>query len=148
LEQVVQRVGYTSLLKACFIAFAPQLAVLFFAPSEFVLQYRFLIVAVNVVVSGSLGWVLYKRYFHLVFTYDDEKFSIRKGTVEERSYNWADFEKLTIATSDYGEFALRLYAKDGGKVDIPVEKFRIDPFHFRPKVKRLLESSASQASMR
>jgi hypothetical protein len=147
LEKVVQRVSYVELLKACFIVFLPQLALTFFAPSEFVIQYRFLIVAVNLILSGALGWKLYKHFFHLVFTYDDYKFSLRKGTVEERSYSWADFEKLSIASSDYGEFAIRLYARDGGKLDIPVEKLKLDPFALRPEINRLL-ASASQASMR
>jgi len=102
------------------------------------MQYRFLIVAANLIVSGALGWRLYKHFYHLVFTYDDDKFSIRKGTVEVRSYSWADFEKLSIATSDYGEFVIRLYARNGGKMDIPVGKLKLDPFKFRPEFNRLL----------
>lgn len=111
------------------------------------IQYRFLLVAVNLIVSGALGWRLYKHFYHLVFTYDDDKFSLRKGTVEERSYGWGDFEKLSIATSDYGEFMIRLYARDGGKLDIPVEKLKLDPFKLRSEINRLL-ARASQASMR
>jgi hypothetical protein len=147
LEQVVERVSYSSLLKACFIVFLPQVVLTFFAPSELVMKYRLVIVAVNLIVSGALGWRLYKHFYHLVFRYDDDKFSLRKGTVEERSYSWADFEKLSIASSDYGEFVIRLYARDGGKMDIPVEKLKIDPFKLRPEINRLL-ARASQASMR
>jgi hypothetical protein len=147
LAQIVQRVSYTGLLKACFIVFLPQLVVIFFAPSEFVVKYRLVIVTVNLIVSGSLGWKLYKHFFHLVFTYDDDKFSLRKGVVEDRSYSWADFEKLSIASLDYGEFVIRLYGRDGGKMDIPVQKLRLDPFKLRPEISRLLERG-SQASMR
>ena len=94
-------------------------------------------------MSAALGWKLYKHYYHLVFSYDDEKFVLRKGVVEERSYEWADFEKLSLATSDYGEFSIRLYAKDAGSVDIPVQKLKLDPFKFRPEVMRILERRAS-----
>ena len=144
----MQTVTYSAFLKACFVVFLPQVALTFFVPSEFLIRYRFFIVAANLVVSGALGWKVYKHYYHLVFSYDNQKFSIRKGVVEERNYNWADFEKLSLATSDYGVFMIRLYGKDGGTVDIPVEKLKLNPFQFRPEVMRLLESSSSQASIR
>ena len=54
---------------------------------------------------------------------------------------------MSIASSDYGEFVIRLYTRDGGKMDIPVEKLKLDPFTLRPEVNRLL-ARASQASMR
>ena len=140
--------SYAAFLKACFLVFLPQLALMFFAPTEFVIQYRFPILAINLVVSAFLGWKLYRRYYHLVLRYDDEKFSLLKGNVEERTYRWADFEKLSVATSEYGEFMIRLYGRDGQTVNIPVQKLKLDPFKFRPEVLRLLESSASQASIR
>lgn len=140
--------SYAAFLKASFLVFLPQLTLMFFAPTEFVNQYRFPIVSVNLIVSGYFGWKLYRRYYHLMFRYDDEKFSIRKGNTEERTYHWADFVKLSVATSEYGEFMIRLYGRDGQTINIPVEKLKLDPFKFRPEVLRLLGSSASQASIR
>jgi len=140
LERVVQRISYTALLKSCMIVFTPQLIITILAPLEFVTQYRFLILATNIILSGSLGWKLYNHSYHMVFSYDDEKFTIRKGKTEQRSFRWEDFEKVSVARSDYGEFMVRLYDGDDQTVDIPVSKLKLDPFNFRFEVIRLVES--------
>ncbi len=140
MERVVQRVSYTALLKSCMIVFAPQLIITILAPLQFVTQYRFLILGANIILSGALGWKLYKHSYHMVFFYDDEKFTIREGKAEERSFRWEDFEKVSLARSDYGEFMVRLYDEDDRSVNIPVSKLKLDPFKFRFEVIRLVES--------
>ena len=129
------------LLKSCMIVFLIQVAiVLFIIPYTPELVIRFSILVLNVFISIVLGWRLYKRFYHIVFTYDDKGFTIKKGSKEANSYKWNEFSKVSLFRTESGELSVRLY-RDSEHFDLPASKLKLNPFTFREEVTKLVSVS-------
>jgi len=75
----------------------------------------------------------------MVFTYDDEGFTLKKGQGEEVKCNWNDFSQVSLFRTEYGELAIRLYANEEF-FDLPASKLKLNPFDFRLEVMRLVSA--------
>lgn len=93
--------------------------------------------AVNVIISIILGWRLYKYRYHMIFSYDEKGFILKKGEGNEVKHNWNDFKKLSLFRSEYGELSVRLY-RDSEFFDLPISKLKVNPFDFRFEVMQLV----------
>jgi hypothetical protein len=122
------------------IIFVLQAVVVLFAPFTENQIVRFSILVVNIIVSILLGWRLYKSLYHMVFTYDDEGFTLRKGRKEVNNHKWNEFSKVSLIRTESGELSVRLY-QDSEYFDLPASKLKLNPFTFRQEVTKLVSVS-------
>jgi hypothetical protein len=101
---------------------------------------RFLILSLNVLISVFLGWRLYKRMYHMVFTYDNKGFTLQKGNKEEANRRWKEFSKVSLVRTEQGDLSVRLY-KNAEFFDLPTSKLKLNPFDFRLEVMRLVSAN-------
>jgi len=113
--------------------------VVLLSPYEIVAPLRVQILIFNISTSLTLGWMLYKRKSHLTFTYDERDFTLKRGKTDVISHKWSDFSKVSLARTEHGEFFLRLHG-DSDFFEIPVSKLKLDPFLFRDRARKLVES--------
>ena len=132
-----------NLFKSVMIIFVLQAVVVLIAPFFLELIVRFSILVVNVVVSIVLGWRLYKALYHMVFTYDDEGFTLKKGRKEVNNYKWNEFSKVSLFRTESGELSVRLY-RDSEYFDLPASKLKLNPFTFRQEVMKIVSVSKGQ----
>ena len=132
-----------NLFKSVMIIFVLQAVVVLIAPFFPELIVRFSILVVNVVISIVLGWRLYKALYHMVFTYDDEGFTLKKGRKEVNNYKWNEFSKVSLFRTESGELSVRLY-RDSEYFDLPASKLKLNPFTFRQEVMKLVSFSKGQ----
>ena len=127
-----------NLFKSCMIVFVIQaLVYIFLVPIIIDLPLRLLILVLNVLISVSLGWPLYKRRYHMILTYDSTSFTLKKGRKEEVSHKWKEFSRLSLFRTEEGDFSVRLY-KDSDFFDLPASKLKLNPFKFRSEVMQLV----------
>src|SRR3972149_8916003 len=115
------------------IIFLLQAVVVLFTPIILEPTLRFLILVLNVLISVFLGWRLYKRMYHMVFTCDKNGFTLKKGNGKETSYRWKEFSKVSLVRTEQGDFSIRLY-KNSDFFDLPTSKLKLNPFDFRLEV--------------
>ena len=132
-----------SLFKSVMIVFVLQAVVVLFAPFVAEMLVRFSILVVNIIISVLLGWRLYKALYHIVFTYDDEGFTLKKGRKEVDSHKWNEFSKVSLFRTESGELSIRLY-QDSEYFDLPASKLKLNPFTFRQEVTKLVSVSKSK----
>jgi len=132
-----------SLFKSCVIVFVVQAVLVLLSPIPIVDPWRFLILALNLAIATILGRRLYKYRYHMVFTYDDEGFILKKGEGEEVKHKWNDFSRTSLFRSEYGELAVRLYLNEEF-FDLPASKLKLDPFDFRIEVMKLISASKNK----
>jgi len=128
-----------NLIKSCAIVFVVQVVIVLLSPIPLVDLWRFLVPTLNLAIAVILGWRLYKYRYHMVFTYDDEGFTLKKGQGEEVKCNWNDFSQVSLFRTEYGELAIRLYANEEF-FDLPASKLKLNPFDFRLEVMRLVSA--------
>jgi hypothetical protein len=133
------------LLKSCMIVFLIQAAVVLFVPYTYELAIRFSILVLNVLISIVLGWRLYKRIYHMVFTYDDKSFTLKKGSKEVTNHRWSEFSRVSLFRSEYGDVSVRLH-RNGEFFDLPASKLKLNPFDFRWEVMRFVSATDGKES--
>lgn len=131
-----------NLFKSCMIVFLLQaLASIFIVPfTTLDPTIRILILFLNVLISAPLGWRLYKRRYHVVFTYDKSGFTLKKGNGKEDSYRWNEYSRVSLVRGEEGDFSIRLY-KNTDFFDLPMSKLKLNPFDFRIEVMKLVSAS-------
>lgn len=132
-----------NLFKSCAIVFTIQAAVVLLTPIPITDISRFVVLTFNLIVAIALGWRLYKYRYHIVFSYDDEVFTLKKGEGEEVKHKWSDFSRVSLFRAEYGELAVRLYLNEEF-FDLPVSKLRLNPFDFRGEVMKLVSASKNK----
>jgi len=120
------------------IVFVIQAVFVLLAPLA-ILLVRFLILGLNILISAVLGWRLYKQWFHMTLTYDNDGFTLRKGASEVTHRNWKDFSQVSLIRTEYGDFSVRLY-QNAEFFDLPVSKLKLDPFQFRFEIIKLVSA--------
>lgn len=140
-------IRYYDMLKSCMIFFIIQafIVFLFFPPVwDYPVYYRLLTLSMNIIISVFFGWHLYKQRYHIIFSYDDEGFILKKGKKEEISHKWSEFSKVSLIRTEHGDFSLRLHNSDF--FDLPVSKLKLNPFEFRTEATRLMEANKRKKS--
>jgi hypothetical protein len=95
--------------------------------------------SINIGISIFFGWRLYKQLYHLVFSYDENGFKLRRGNKEEISHEWGEFSKVSLSRNEQGDFIIRLENSDS--FDIPASKLKLNPYDFRTEATKLVEAS-------
>lgn len=139
-----------SLFKMCAVVFALEatfvvLILPMFVPLQTIQSFAPLIMIINIAIAVLVGWRIYWMYSHIVFSYDANGFSVKKGKSNELTHTWSEFSTVTLARNDYGEFFIRLY-QGKESFDIPASKLRLDPYAFRLTVADLVKRSRSPRS--
>lgn len=145
MEQKRSPIQLYNLFKSFVAMFMVQAVLVLIMPSGLVAPIWYQIFAVNVIVSGVLGWYLYKHWYHMVFSYDDAGFRLSKGNNPPVAHQWSEFSKVSLARSEYNEFNIKLYS-NGDAVEIPASKLKLDPFKFRLQVVDLVTKASSTGS--
>jgi len=145
MEQKRSPIQLYNLFKSFVAMFMIQAVMVLILPSGLVAPIWYQILAVNLIVAGVLGWYLYKQWYHIVFSYDDAGFKLRKGKNPPVAHQWSEFSKVSLARSEYNEFKVKLYS-DGDAVEIPASKLKLDPFKFRLQVIDLVTQALSHGS--
>lgn len=93
----------------------------------------------NVLASALGGWLLYKRRYHVILSYDEERFELSVGG-EKVVHKWGEFVRVSLFHRGYGDFAVRLYGPAGGFAEIPVSALKLNPQEFRFAAMEWVES--------
>lgn len=142
MSQTYAQLQIYNLFKSCMIVFLLQaLASIFIVPfTTLDPTIRILILFLNVLISAPLGWRLYKRRYHMVFTYDKSGFTLKKGNGKEDSYRWNEYSRVSLVRGEEGDFSIRLY-KNTDFFDLPMSKLKLNSFDFRTEVMKLVSAS-------
>jgi len=132
------------LFKSFVIMFMIQAVMVMFMPLQLTASIWYQILALNVGVAAVLGWLLYKQWYHVKFSYDDEGLQLRKGKSPSINRKWNEFSKVSLMRNEYGEFKVGLYA-NGDRFEIPVSRLKIEPFRFRLQVMDLVRKATLQS---
>lgn len=132
------------LFKSFVIMFMIQAVMVMFMPLQLTASIWYQILALNVGVAAVLGWLLYKQWYHVKFSYDDEGLQLRKGKSPSINRKWNEFSKVSLMRNEYGEFKVGLYA-NGDRFEIPVSRLKIEPFRFRLQVMDLVQKATLQS---
>jgi len=135
-------IQYYNLLKSCMIFFIIQaiIVILFFSEIWYSqIPLRLVMLSINIVISALFGWRLYKQRYHLVFSYDDNGFTLKQGNKEDTRHKWSEFSKVSLIRTEQGDFSVRLHNSDF--FDLPTSKLKLNPFGFRSEAEKLVEAS-------
>ena len=124
--------------------FMIQAVMVMFMPLQLTASIWYQILALNVGVAAVLGWLLYKQWYHVEFSYDDEGLQLRKGKSPSINRKWNEFSKVSLMRNEYGEFKVGLYT-NGDRFEIPVSRLKIEPFRFRLQVMDLVQKATLQS---
>jgi hypothetical protein len=91
---------------------------------------RLLFLGAVVSISASLAWVVYKRFYHTVLSYDENGFELHRGR-SHLAGRWQDFSNVSLFHIGRGQFVVRLYKDEGQFEEIPVSDLKLDPSEFR-----------------
>ena len=130
------------LFKSFVIMFMIQAVMVMFMPLQLTASIWYQILALNVGVAAVLGWLLYKQWYHVEFSYDDDGLQLKKGKSPPINRKWNEFSKVSLMRNEYGEFKVGLYA-NGDRFEIPVSKLKLEPFQFRFQVMDLVQKATS-----
>jgi hypothetical protein len=142
MEQKRSPIQLYNLFKSFVAMFMIQAVLVLIMPTGLVAPIWYQIFIVNLIVAGVLGWYLYKQWYHIVFSYDDTGFRLRKGKNPQVTHQWSEFSKVSLARNEYNEFRVKLNG-NGDAVEIPASKLKLDPFEFRLKVMDLVTKASS-----
>lgn len=131
-----------SLFKSFVIVFMTQAVIVLFTPATLTAQFWYQILALNFLVAIVLGWYLYKYSYHMVLSYDNVGFQLRKGRSPPVTHKWSEFLRVSLVRGDYGEFMVRLHGSQE-RFEIPVSKLKLDPFQFRLQVMNYVAKATS-----
>jgi hypothetical protein len=130
------------LFKSVVIMLVIQAIIVLFLPMALTAPIRYQLLVVNIAVGIVLGWYLYRQWYHIEFSYGEAGFQLKKGKNPPVRHAWTEFSKVSLARSEYGDFAIRLY-DDSVPVEIPASKLRMDAFQLRREV---LDYTTSRAA--
>lgn len=88
---------------------------------------------VNFILSLGLGWWYYRRRYHTVFLYNQDKFELFVGK-QSTTHRWAEFKTVSLYQRRHGEFTIRLHETDDTFVEIPASALRLNAREFRFEV--------------
>lgn len=91
---------------------------------------RLLLLGLIASISAALAWVLYKKYYHAVLSYDENGFELQQGR-NHVAGRWGDFSDVSLFHVGSGEFVVRLYKDEGQFEEIPASTLKLDPSEFR-----------------
>ena len=94
---------------------------------------------VNLILSLGLGWWYYRRRYHTVFLYDQDKFELFVGK-QRTAHCWAEFKTVSLYQRRHGEFTIRLHEADNTFIEIPVSDLRLNAREFRFEVMEMVKS--------
>ena len=129
------------LFKSFVIMFMIQAVMVMLLPLQLTASIWYQILAINVVVGVVLGWLLYKQWYHIEFSYDDDELQLKKGKNSPIIRKWKEFSQVSLVRNEYGEFKVKLHS-NGGSFEIPVSRLRMQPFQFRNQTIDLVQKSA------
>lgn len=109
-----------------------------FLPVNIFTTYLVPIMGMQVVLSAIFAWLFYKKYKHTILIYDEKGFSIERGRTKIK-HKWKKFRKITLGRTEKLDYFLRLYRKDDTYVDLPLTKFKINPFKFFVEIDRYMK---------
>jgi len=132
-QRTVAPIQLYYLFKSVVIMFTIQAVIVLFMPAALTAPIRYQILALNVGVSITLGWFLYKQWYHTILSYNDLEFELRKGKAVSLAHMWKEFSAVSLARDYRGDFSVRLYRGDD-RVELPASKLKLDPFRFRDEV--------------
>lgn len=119
-------------------------ALLLFFPSGLVsplFQAFLLLSPIPAAIWGGIK--LYRRRAHIVLEYDENGFTLNKGSSISIEHNWSEFDQVSITVDSYGGKSLRLYYEPGGLyLDLPISKVGGNPFGMRDFVTRRLKGGS------
>ena len=95
--------------------------------------------AVNVTVTGLLGWWWYRSRYHAVLSWDEQGFELTKGRGHKSVRKWQDISQVSLVHEGYGRFSVRLHEIGGAYTDIPASDLRLSPSDFRFEVMDLVQ---------
>jgi len=130
------------LFKSFVIMFMIQAVMVMFTPLQLTAPIWYQILALNVAVAVVLGWFLYKQWYHIEFSYDDDGLQLKKGKGPPVIRKWNEFSQVSLIRNEYGEFKVGLYANED-RFEIPVSKLKLEPFQFRFQVMDLVQKATS-----
>jgi len=90
--------------------------------------------AVNIALTGLLGWWFYRTRYHTVFSWDEQGFELTKGRGRKSIRSWQDFSRVSLVHEGYGRFSVRLYGDGGEYLDIPASALKLPASDFRFQV--------------
>jgi hypothetical protein len=122
--------------------FMIQAVMVMFTPLQLTAPIWYQILALNVAVAVVLGWFLYKQWYHIEFSYDDDGLQLKKGKGPPVIRKWNEFSQVSLIRNEYGEFKVGLYANED-RFEIPVSKLKLEPFQFRFQVMDLVQKATS-----
>jgi hypothetical protein len=134
-----------NLFKSFVFMFMIQAVLVLIMPSGLVAPIWYQIFAVNLIVAGVLGWYLYKQWYHIVFSFDDAGFTLKKGKNPPVALRWSGFSRVSLVRNEYNEFKVKLY-NNGDAVEIPASKLKLEPSKFRLQVIDLVTKASSPRS--
>ena len=147
MERKISRIQLYYLFKSFMIMFAIQAVLVLLMPMALTAPVWYQLLAVNLAVSATLGWFLYKQRYHIMFSYNSTEFKLRKGKNLPIVHRWDEFSRATVTKGDYGDFYVRLYQGEDA-FDIPVSKLKLDPFSFRNEIAAYISETAAHDKMR
>jgi len=98
---------------------------------------------VNLLLAAALGWWYYRERYHLVFSYDGDKFILQVGR-KILENGWAEFTTVSLYHPGRGDLFVRLYRDNGECVEIPASQIRLNPSEFRFEVMDLIEKASGR----
>lgn len=116
--------GTLALIAVAFIMHAPALV-------------QPLTLLVLVFLSIIVGYRIYKTYYHMTLTLDDEGFKIQEGSSKVTEEKWSSFSDLSFYISPKNELYLRLYSKER-TLDLPLTRIGISRKDAYNLVKQLI----------
>jgi hypothetical protein len=96
------------------------------------------IIVGNVVISVVAGLWWYKTRHHTRFSWGGEGFELQRGHSAVITGRWGDISQVSLVHDGYGRFAVRLYQREGDRINIPASDLRLDPSDFRFEVMDLV----------
>lgn len=98
----------------------------------------------NVSVSAVAGVWWYRTRQHARFSWGSEGFELQRGHSAVVARTWGEISHVSLVHDGYGRFTVRLYQREGDRIDIPASDLRLDPSDFRFEITDLVGGRARE----
>lgn len=137
LVEKVSPIRYFDILKIFIILVTVQIGLVLLAP-VWLVKVALYFLTVSIPISAPVAYYVYLKTKHIEFSYDDEKFTMRRGK-SVLTHKWKEFSKVLLVKVRGHEFLIRLCFTEGGAFDLATSKLGLNPFSFRVKILKLVQ---------